>query len=93
MPSVRSLQVGARAELPVAADLADPAVADQTVAKTIARFGRLEVPVNNAGGAAPRPFVQTTREQLDEAFDFNRNAAADQLGLIATMAMGLVVFF
>jgi 7-alpha-hydroxysteroid dehydrogenase len=59
------------AVLTVAADLTDPAVPDQLVEEAIARFGRLDVLVNNAGGAAPRPFLETTPEQLDEAFHFN----------------------
>ena len=60
--------------LTVAADLTDPAIPDQLVEEAIARFGRLDVLVNNAGGAAPRPFLQTTPEQLDEAFHFNVTA-------------------
>jgi 7-alpha-hydroxysteroid dehydrogenase len=59
------------AVLTVAADLTDPAVPDQLIEETIARFGRLDVLVNNAGGAAPTSFRETTAAQLDEAFHFN----------------------
>src|SRR6202042_3707462 len=34
-------------------------------------FGRLDVVVNNVGGAVPRPFLETTNEALEEAFRFN----------------------
>jgi 7-alpha-hydroxysteroid dehydrogenase len=60
-----------RAVLTVAADLMDPAVPDRLVEEALDRFGRLDVLVNNAGGAAPTPFLETTPEQLDQAFHFN----------------------
>ena len=42
---------------------------------TVAELGSLDVLVNNAGGAAPAPFVQTSAAQLDEAFHFNVTTA------------------
>lgn len=57
--------------IPVAADLADPAVATAIVEQTIDRFGRLDLLVNNAGGAAPASFAATTPESLEAAFRFN----------------------
>src|ERR1700684_1912449 len=44
---------------------------------TLARseFGRLDVVVNNAGGAIPLPFFDTTPEYLEEAFHFNVTTA------------------
>jgi 3-oxoacyl-[acyl-carrier protein] reductase len=41
------------------------------VAKTIATFGRLDVLVNNAGTAIPKPFEETTQEELDRVIDIN----------------------
>jgi len=38
-------------------------------------FGRLDVVVNNAGGAIPLPFFDTTPEYLEEAFHFNVSTA------------------
>jgi 7-alpha-hydroxysteroid dehydrogenase len=64
-----------REVLTLATDLMDPAVPDQLVQQTVARFGRLDVLVNNAGGAAPTPFLKTTPEQLDQAFHFNVTAS------------------
>jgi len=37
-------------------------------------FGRLDIVVNNAGGAIPLPFLDTTPEYLEEAFHFNVTA-------------------
>ncbi len=41
----------------------------------VSELGSLDVLVNNAGGAAPAPFVQTTASQLDDAFHFNVTTA------------------
>jgi 7-alpha-hydroxysteroid dehydrogenase len=38
-------------------------------------LGSIDVLVNNAGGAAPAPFLQTTASQLDDAFHFNVTTA------------------
>jgi 7-alpha-hydroxysteroid dehydrogenase len=57
--------------LTATADMTDPAVPGRLVEETMARFGRVDVLVNNAGGAAPTPFRDTTPEQLSEAFHFN----------------------
>ncbi|HEY1568417.1 MAG TPA: glucose 1-dehydrogenase [Solirubrobacteraceae bacterium] len=65
------LRASGREVLTVPADMTDPAVPDRLVAETMARFGRLDVLANNAGGAAPTPFLDTTPEQLSEAFHFN----------------------
>lgn len=61
---------GREAEV-VAADLADPAAASAVIGRSLARFGRLDVVVNNAGGAAPAPFRETTAEDLERAFRLN----------------------
>jgi 7-alpha-hydroxysteroid dehydrogenase len=34
-------------------------------------FRRLDIVVNNVGGAMPRPFMETSVDQLEEAFHFN----------------------
>jgi 7-alpha-hydroxysteroid dehydrogenase len=60
-----------REALLVRADLTDPTAAAAIVERTRARFGRLDFLVNNAGGAAPRAFAETTARDLELAFRFN----------------------
>lgn len=61
---------GRRAEV-VPADLSDlDAVAGLAGAAADA-FGRLDVVVNNLGGAIPRPFLDTSPRYLEQAFRFN----------------------
>src|ERR1700744_2279507 len=51
-----SIGVSGPRVLTVTADMTDPAVPERLVEEAIARFGRIDVLVNNAGGAAPTPF-------------------------------------
>jgi 3-oxoacyl-[acyl-carrier protein] reductase len=39
--------------------------------KTVETFGRLDVLVNNAGTAIPKPFEETTLEEMDRVIDIN----------------------
>lgn len=48
--------------LTVAGDIADPATAQRVIAETIARFGRIDTLVNNAGIFVAKPFTQYTAE-------------------------------
>jgi 3-oxoacyl-[acyl-carrier protein] reductase len=53
------------------ADAADSAAVKAAVDKTVSTFGRLDILVNNAGTAIPKPFVDTTIEELDRVIDIN----------------------
>ncbi|MBF6210325.1 SDR family oxidoreductase [Nocardia puris] len=55
----------------VPADLRDPAAAAALAGAAVERFGRLDIVVNNVGGALPCPLLDTTPEMLSEAFTFN----------------------
>jgi 3-oxoacyl-[acyl-carrier protein] reductase len=55
----------------IQADAVDAAAVAAAVDKTVATFGRLDVLVNNAGTAIPKPFVETTLEELDRVIDIN----------------------
>ncbi|MCQ4504231.1 SDR family oxidoreductase, partial [Vibrio parahaemolyticus] len=51
----------------VAGDIADPEVAARIVETTVARFGRVDTLVNNAGIFIAKPFTEYTREDFDTA--------------------------
>ena len=44
---------------------------ESLVNATIEEFGTIDIVVNNAGGTAPRPFLQTTKGYIERSFHFN----------------------
>ncbi len=62
--------VGRRA-LVVPADLSDLEAVAGLVDHAREAFGRLDVVVNNVGGAMPRPFLDTSPGRMEQAFHFN----------------------
>lgn len=66
--------VGRRA-LVVPGDLADPEVCAGLAQRAVDEFGRLDVVVNNVGGAAPKDFLGTSAKRLEGAFRFNVTTA------------------
>ena len=63
------------AALGVACDVADDAQLDALVARTLEKFGRIDLLVNNAGGAAPNNPLHTSARAFDGVFHFNVTAA------------------
>ncbi|MGQ4619480.1 SDR family oxidoreductase [Nocardia sp. R7R-8] len=55
----------------VPADLSDVEAAAALAAAAVERFGRVDIVVNNVGGALPCPLLDTTPQALRDAFDFN----------------------
>src|SRR5262245_42992306 len=71
----RSIQPDASADvLSVAGDIADPAVADRVIGEAVAKFGRVDTLVNNAGLFIAKPFHEYTGE------DFNRKLSVNLAG-------------
>ncbi|MEV4174335.1 SDR family oxidoreductase [Nonomuraea sp. NPDC049709] len=60
-----------RRALIVPADLAEPGAAEALAERAAQAFGRLDVVVNNVGGALPRAFLDTRGAHLQNAFQFN----------------------
>jgi 3-oxoacyl-[acyl-carrier protein] reductase len=55
----------------IQADATDAKAVEAAVGKTVATFGGLDVLVNNAGTAIPKPFEETTLEEMDRVIDIN----------------------
>jgi 3-oxoacyl-[acyl-carrier protein] reductase len=55
----------------IQADATDADAVAGAVDKTVTTFGRLDVLVNNAGTAIPKPFAEATIEELDRVIDIN----------------------
>ena len=65
------IETAGRRALAVAADLSDLDAAAGLASAAVEAFGRLDIVVNNVGGAMPRPFVATKPRHLARAFQFN----------------------
>lgn len=65
---------GRRAHV-VVADLADPDTAAGLAEIAVEQFGRLDIVVNNVGGAMPKPLLDTSPGDLADAFTFNVGTA------------------
>ncbi len=55
----------------IQADAADADAVKAAVEKVVATLGQLDILVNNAGTAIPKPFEETTLEEMDRVIDIN----------------------
>ena len=68
---VKAIERAGGKAIAIQADAADADAGKAAVEKTVATFGRLDVLVNNAGTAIPKPFVESTLEEMDRVLDIN----------------------
>jgi 3-oxoacyl-[acyl-carrier protein] reductase len=68
---VKAIEASGRKALAIQADAADPAAVRSAVEQTAKKFGKIDVLVNNAGTAIPKPFEETTLEEMDTVIDIN----------------------
>jgi len=69
--------------LPLATDLADEAATHALVARTLERFGRIDVLLNNAGFSPAAANEQISRSELRRTFDVNLLGALQLAGEVA----------
>ena len=67
----QDIEAAGRRAVAVPADLSDLEAAAGLAEAAVSAFGRLDIVVNNVGGAMPRPFLDTAPRHLSRAFDFN----------------------
>jgi 7-alpha-hydroxysteroid dehydrogenase len=64
-----------RRALGVPCDVNETANLELIVDQAMSEFGRIDIVVNNAGGAMPGPFLDTSEKALEGAFHFNVTTA------------------
>ena len=68
---VKAIEASGGKALAIKADAADPKAINDAIEKIVLILGRLDVLVNNAGTAIPKPFEQTTLEEMDQMINLN----------------------
>ncbi|WP_396454203.1 SDR family oxidoreductase [Actinomadura sp.] len=65
------IEAAGRRALVVPSDLAEPDAAAELAGRAAGEFGRIDIVVNNMGGAMPAAFMDTEPRHLEKAFRFN----------------------
>jgi 3-oxoacyl-[acyl-carrier protein] reductase len=68
---IKAIELGGGKAIAIQADAANVDAVKDAVEKAVTTFGRLDVLVNNAGTAIPKPFEETTLEEMDRVIDIN----------------------
>ena len=68
---VKAIELDGGKAIAIQADAADIKAVSGAVEKTVATYGRLDVLVNNAGTAIPKPFEEATLEEMNRVIDIN----------------------
>src|SRR5258708_18969487 len=68
---VKEIELKGGKAIAIQADATDVKAVEAAVEKAFATFGRLDVLVNNAGTAIPKPFEETSQEEMDKVIDIN----------------------
>jgi len=79
----RLVQVGGPQALAIAGDLTDPRVRGEVVARTIERYGRIDILINNAGVGLYRPAHSAPMEDARHLFELNLFAPLHLIQLVA----------
>ena len=68
---VKAIELGGGKAIAIQADAANVEAVKGAVEKAVSTFGQLDVLVNNAGTATPKPFEESTLEEMDRVIDIN----------------------
>jgi 3-oxoacyl-[acyl-carrier protein] reductase len=68
---VKDIEAGGGRAVAIQADATDAAAVQSAVATVISTYGQLDILVNNAGTAIPKPFEETTLEEIDQVIALN----------------------
>jgi 3-oxoacyl-[acyl-carrier protein] reductase len=68
---VKAIEADGGKAVAIQADAADAAAVKGAIEKTVATLGKLDVLVNNAGTAIPKPFEETSLEEIARMIDIN----------------------
>src|SRR6201985_3881838 len=68
---VKAIELGGGKAIAILAYAANVQAIKGAVEKVVSTFGRLDVLVNNAGTAIPKPFEESTLEEMDRVIDIN----------------------
>jgi 3-oxoacyl-[acyl-carrier protein] reductase len=68
---VKAIKAAGGEAIAIKADATDAKAVNAAVEETVKTFGQLDILVNNAGTAIPKPFEETTLEEMDQMIDLN----------------------
>jgi 3-oxoacyl-[acyl-carrier protein] reductase len=68
---IKEIEAAGGKALAIQADATDAKAVKAAIEKTVATFGGIDVLVNNAGTAIPKPFEEATLDELDHVVDLN----------------------
>lgn len=69
--TAEKVRANGRSALAVVTDVMDEQQRQALVERTVAEFGRIDILVNNAGGWPPKPALDTSPNELEQALRFN----------------------